>query len=170
MEKKNGRAMKSYVHMATDEEPQRLALFWHKCLGIYTLLGSRVRSVVENVPLSAEEHKSRCDYDFEGEAQRTLARYGYGGKLVPRCYNMKIADELKDPQNVGIDQFAFLMFFDTEKPVPVEKIDTIFESYMLTHPNMPSPVLRTQAEIAEAEDVYHRLVKDAREGVLFTKE
>jgi hypothetical protein len=168
---------KSYVRLVTDEEPQRLALFWNPHItkeGLFTYLSSRPQSVAEEKPLSAWGHMSRCKYDFRKEAERAASKYGYSGKLI-QFGDWHAVDELADTQNTGDDQFAFLAFFETEKPLSNEEAEQVLEKYKLAHPNtpqgpnVPSPVLRTQAEIAESEDVYHRIVKDARDGILFRK-
>jgi len=163
---------KSYVKLATDEEPQRLALFWNQYLnkqrGLYSYLSSRPQSVVEEKPTNAWGHISRCKYDFRKEAERTAAKYGYSGRLI-QLGDIHPVDELADLQNIGDKQLALLMFFEAETPLSAEEAAQVLEKYKLAHPNSRAPVLRTQAEIAGSEDVYHRIVEDARKGTLFRK-
>jgi hypothetical protein len=163
---------KSYIALFTDEEPQRLALFWHSLLNVYSYLGTRPKTVKE--PRSKKEHLLSSAYDFRNEAEKTASRYGYSGKLL-QMGDIAGFNELDDEQHVPADQFAFLAFFEAEKPLSAEEVTQVLQNYVLLHPNavgcsnVHAPQLRTQAEIVESEDVYHRIVEEARNGIIFKK-
>lgn len=147
----------------------RLLLFWQPKLRRYTYLGTKPEILKSEKPLSSSEYRSRSKFDFTEEARHAISRIGYRGKLVQKG-DIKVVDELKDKENVGMDQFAFLEVFNLDKPVKPDVAQKIAENYTKAHPDEPPPLLLTEAEISERSDIYHRIIEDAKERKLLKTE
>lgn len=150
---------KSYVKIFSDEKNPRFLLIWHEKLDKYTYAGSEPEFSKE---LLTKKEAGRHEYHFGQVALDVVEKLGYEGGLL-REYK-SVIDEMKDKENVGIDQFAVLEFFRPDRPISGKMLDEMATKYRSAHPTAPPPLILTQAEIKRRTDVYHGIVKDLRKG------
>jgi hypothetical protein len=165
MAEKKPTVFKSYLKVFSDEKNPRFLLVWHEMLGKYTFPGSSPG--FSKMPLTKEE-AAHEDYRFGTEALKAAEKkLGYEGGLLRA--GKVVEPELKDKDNVGIDQWAVLEFFRPDRPISGKALEGMAEKYRKTHSDEPQPLVLTAAQMAERDDVYHVVVETAKKGEILKK-